>query len=106
MSSIESLIQGAGIAPSALLGTELPACPPDGQPSDVLLQVGRDLKRCLEREAWQVLAPHLVFDPRQYRRVRLWRDEHGGPSRAGPRPRRFARGIRPRTILRATLSVL
>ena len=76
MSSIESLIQGAGVDPVSLLGTELPACPPDGQSSDVLLGVGRDLKRCLEREAWEVLAPHLVFDPRQYRRVRLFRDEH------------------------------
>jgi predicted metal-dependent enzyme (double-stranded beta helix superfamily) len=28
------------------------------------------------RDGWRLLAPHLAFDSRQYRRVRLWRDEH------------------------------
>ena len=75
MSTIESLVKGAGVDAKALLGTDLPACPPDGQSPDTLLHVGRDIKRCLEREAWQLIAPHLVFDPRHYRRVRLWRNQ-------------------------------
>ena len=73
---IESLIKGAGVDAKALLGAELPDCPPEGQPPETLLRIGRDLHRCLERDAWQLLAPHLVFDPRHYRRVRLWRSAH------------------------------
>lgn len=60
------------VTAESLLGFSLPPCPPDGQPADVLRDVA--VRMTLGREAWDQIAPYLVFDPRQYRRVRLWRD--------------------------------
>jgi hypothetical protein len=54
-----------------LLGFDLPALPPEGHAPAVLAELGRRLR--LGRDAWRLLAPHLAFDARHYRRVRLWR---------------------------------
>jgi hypothetical protein len=54
------------------LGLELPARPPQGHvEADLLALLGRTR---FGPEAWERLAPHLAFDARQYRRVRLFRD--------------------------------
>lgn len=58
----------------SLLGVRLPDCPAGGHSAAVLEDLARSL--ALRPGAWQLLAPHVAFDARQYRRVRLWRDLH------------------------------
>jgi predicted metal-dependent enzyme (double-stranded beta helix superfamily) len=61
------------VAPSSF-GLVLPQRPPEGHRMEDLHELAR--RACFGPEAWAVLAPHLAFDARQYRRVRLFRNEH------------------------------
>jgi cysteine dioxygenase len=60
-------------SPQALLGSALPARPAAGHETADLVDLARRLE--LQPEAWSALAPYLQFDARQYRRVRLFRND-------------------------------
>ena len=64
---------GGTLSAESLLGFALPPRPPEGHTPAELHAIAQRLQ--LGRRAWQVLAPYLIFDPRSYRRVRLWRDD-------------------------------
>ena len=71
---MEEIATATDASARTLLGFELPRCPASGQPGPALGEVAHRLG--LVKLDWSFLAPHLIFDARQYRRVRLWRDEH------------------------------
>lgn len=58
----------------AVLGSALPPSPPGGHDARDLVDLARRLK--LQPEGWAAIAPYISFDRRQYRRVRLFREEH------------------------------
>lgn len=66
-------IIGSDLAPSSL-GLALPSRPAGGHRDEDLVTLARLIR--FGPEAWAALAPYLAFDQRQYRRVRLFRDEH------------------------------
>lgn len=72
--TIESLVRGADLSDKELLGFALPELPVGGHSTEALHGIGARMAGALGRSAWACLAPQLVFDPRQYRRVRLWRN--------------------------------
>ena len=56
------------------VGLILPPLPPGGHREPDLVELARRLN--VDESAWVALAPYLAFDARQYRRVRVFRDEH------------------------------
>ena len=65
------------IAPDLIpadVGLSLPPMPPSGHRNADLAELAQRLKIC--DGAWAALAPYLAFDARQYRRVRVFRNEH------------------------------
>jgi cysteine dioxygenase len=68
-----SSLAHAGLAPAELLGSALPPRPTGGHEPAALVDLARRLK--LAPEGWLALAPHVAFDARQYRRVRLFRND-------------------------------
>jgi predicted metal-dependent enzyme (double-stranded beta helix superfamily) len=66
-------LMGNEISPSRL-GLTLPPRPVAGHRNEDLVALAR--RTIFGTEAWSALAPYLAFDERQYRRVRLFRNEH------------------------------
>ena len=56
------------------IGLALPPLPPGGHRDEDLADLARRIK--VGEDAWPALAPYMAFDARQYRRVRVFRNEH------------------------------
>ena len=66
-------IIAADIAPENV-GLALPPLPAGGHSEADLVALAKRVR--FDARAWEALAPYLAFDARQYRRVRLFRDEN------------------------------
>ena len=66
--------QAALVGMEPLVGVALPPRPHGGHAAVDLVNLARRLH--LGPSGWELLAPHVAFDARQYRRVRLFRNDH------------------------------